>query len=415
MSKWILIDRKCLSPLLLVLSLCLWIGEGLSAREPYRVQLLVGVESALVDAPNLVDLKRDLTTAAIQELIPIYTPTTLLNLNIDLRGLNLIGSFAANSTTLNVEFPNLGISASFTGSTRDESWALFRDYIRDAGARSKLLKAYARYSPIDIIAGNPNSLMALMADADYLLSGYEQLGECHTSCGRAHCGVSQYQVKAGFLRGFSQGYDTSSFSLPLRYSFSPNRKIDLLWDLPITYNRNGGASSLAASMGSGIRYHVNDRWNLTSLLRLGVGGSLDLCTSGGFLSGGVNSAYDYPTGFGRLSIVNYVGYTHSIDLWLTGINFNYHIHEWIFKNGLIFETPDTFSLFHRNFRLSLIFTDTLFTGDKLYIEHYDEVGVRVTMNSCLNGRKRSCLAWGVNYQFGEKKYHGYSVNLLYQF
>lgn len=136
------------------------IAIGLAAREPFDAVLTVSGVSAKVSAPNLVDLKRDLKGENIEALIPIYTPTSALDLNINLRGINVISSFAANSTELVVSIPEAGISTSFDGGSRDQSIALFKQFIRDGGNKNgALLKAYAKYSPIDPIAGNPNSLL----------------------------------------------------------------------------------------------------------------------------------------------------------------------------------------------------------------------------------------------------------------
>ncbi len=394
--------------------LFLFLFSALAAREPYRVKITVDAESATVNDPNLVDLKRDLRTTAIQKLIPIYTPVSPVSFDINLRGLLADASFAANSTTLVVSIPQAGITASFTGSTRDESVALFKEYLRDGGAKGRLLRAYARYSPIDPIAGNPNSLMARMAESDYQLGYLTPFEGCDCSC------MSQpvrhlFQGGMDLGRAFSEGFDTSTFHFPLRYSYSPCRTWALIFDIPLTYNRNGGASSLFSSLGLGFRYPLTARWSLTPVVRFGAGGTLDLCTSGSFLSAGLTSVYNYKAGNYVLGLTNYASYMTSTNLWLTGINFSYKLHEFIFKNGLSLTSCQGINFCGRPLNLRVTFEDTCFTKDKLYIMHYDEVGVSLVancLNSCLN---YDCLIFGVSYQFGEKDYSGYFINLAYQF
>lgn len=392
------------------------IGNYTLAREPYHVDLTVDSTTAKVSAPNLVDLKRNLRTSAIEDLIPIYTPNSPLSLDINLRGILALASFAANSTTLVVEIPNAGITETFTGATRDDSVALFKDYILDAGAKHKLLKAYARHSPIDPIAGNPNSLMANMAEADYLLGRLYPQSGCNC-CLYSQPVLHEFQSGTSFVRGFSKGYETSSATLPLRYSYSPCRTWALIVDAPLTYNKTGGASSLSGSAGVGFRYPLTCKWSITPVLRVGTGLSLDLATGTLFCSVGATSSYDHKVkpGVVVFSLINYIGYTTSANIWTTGVNWNYNLHNFIFKNGFTFTTCEGVKFYNRVFNAALFFEDTTFTRDRLYIMHYDEVGISI--NTCgLNKRiSWDSLTLGLSYQFGERDYYGYRFNVFYQF
>lgn len=272
---------------------CLLLSSAmdLNAREPYEAIITVDGATATVFAPNLVDLKRDLSTPEIKELIPFYIPDSAVSFDIDVRGIEAFTSFAENSTTLVVDIPQANILETFTGSTREESLALFKDFIRDAGNHHELLKAYARYSPIDPIAGNPNSLMAQMGQADYLIGHLSPLSGCN--CGwRAQPIVNQVQIGSYIGRSFAGGFDTTSITIPLRYSYSWDLNRAFIIDAPLTYLRNGGASSLVGSLGIGFRLHILNHWSLTPIVRCGGGGSLDLCTSGAFVSAGITSVFD---------------------------------------------------------------------------------------------------------------------------
>lgn len=253
-----------------------------------------------------------------------------------------------------------------------------------------------------------------MAQADYLTGNLSPLSGCN--CGwSAQPIVHQFQV--GFLaaRGFSKGFDTTSVILPLRYSYSPDLNWALIVDAPFTYNRNGGASSVFGSLGLGVRLPITCKWSLTPIVRVGAGGSLDLCTSGSFFSAGVTSVYQYKMDNVVLDITNYAGYTTSTNLWLTGVNFNYRLQTYIFKNGLTLKTCNAFTFCNRPLNFSVSFVDTLFSRNRLYIRHYDEIGLSVIasgINPCLD---YDCLTLGFAYQFGEKNFKGYCLNLTYQF
>lgn len=402
---------KILSPLTFILLL---LNVYIQGHEPYQANVTVNSASAHVSAPNLVDLTRDLKTTSLELLIPFYTPISPVSIDIDLRGIDALTAFQANSTTLDVEIPQLGIAESFTGATRDDSLKLFKDFIRDAGNHHELLRAYAKFSPIDPIAGNPNSLMAQMGQADYLLGHLSPLSGC--DCGwNAQPIVHQFQVGTYVGRAFSHEFDTTTVTLPLRYSYSPDLHWAFILDAPITYNRNGGASSIFSSLGVGLRVPIISEWSLTPTLRFGAGGSLDLCTSGSFVLAGLVSDYHYKFFNYVFSLTNYAGYISSTNLWLTGVNFNYHLHNYIFKNGISLTTCQALCLCQRPVNFSFSFIDSYFTKDPLYIRHYDEVGFSIIINGINPYLNYDCLILGFAYQFGQKNYKGYYFNLAYQF
>lgn len=387
---------------------------SLQARQPYHATVTVGVAKETVSAPNLVDLKRDLKTSNLQKAIPFYTPNTPATLNFNIRGIIALAAFPADSSTLLVQIPQAGITQAFTGATRDDSLTLFKDFIRDGGTHHKILKAYARFSPIDPIAGNPNSLQSQMAQADFLLGHLSPLSGCDCNW-TAQPIVHQYQTGLYAGRAFSKGFDTTVVTLPLRYSFSPNLKWAFILDAPLTYLRNGGASSVVGSLGTGFRIPILNEWSLTSIVRFGFGGTLDLCTSGCFASTGVTSVYNYKISDAVLTMTNYAGYSTSTNFWLSGVNFNYHLHNFIFKNGLSVTTCKGYVFCNRPINLSLSFVDTYFARERLFIRHYDEVGVSLIANQLIPYFNYDCLSLALSYQFGQKRYKGYFFNLTYQF
>lgn len=393
----------------------LLICQCLSAREPFHACVTVDLERVCVSAPNLVDLNRSLRTSGIQELDPLYTPTSALSIGFNIRGLEALTFFAENSTTLNVFIPNANITESFTGSTRDESLTLFKDFIKEGRSLKRLLKAYARYSPIDPIAGNPNSLMAQMGEADYLLGHLSPLAGCDCSFS-AQPILHQFQAGLNGGRAFTDGYDTTVVTLPLRYSYSPDGNWAVILDAPLTYLRNGGASSIVSSLGMGLRVPLTRDWSVTSIFRFGSGGSMDLCTTGNFASAGLTSVFNYPVCDYVVSLTNYGGYITSVNFWLTGLNYNYHMQKGIFKNGLSVSTCNGgFTFLNRPLNFRLGFEDTYITGGGLFINHYDQVQVALFttgINPCLN---YDCLEMTFSYQWGERSYKSYNFGLAYQF
>lgn len=388
--------------------------QSLYGREPYQAVVIVNTDQVTVNAPNLTDLRRDLRGQSLEILAPTYNPTSPVNININLRGLLAEISFAANSTILNVNIPNAGITTSFDGGTRDQSIALFKQYLTEVKSVPKLLKAYAKYSPIDPIAGNPNSLIAQMAQADFLMSVLSPKSGC-SNCWSTQPIVHQFQAGTYASRAFSHGYDTTSVTLPLRYSYSPNHRFAIILDAPFTYNRNGGASSVYGSLGMGLKLPVTNNWSLTATYRIGSGGSIDLVCSGNFVSCGLINVYNQKIGNNVLTLTNYVGFFTSTNLWLGGVNFNYHLQKTIFKNGLSFTTCKGMTILNREVTVKASIVDTYFKGNRFYIRHFDEVSVALItthINPCL---KFDCLSLAFAYQFGDKSYKSYALNMTYQF
>lgn len=389
-------------------------NENLCSYEPYQAILASNTAKAKISEPNLVDLSRSLKTNAIESILPLYTPTTPILIDINLRGIISRTSFPKNSTTLFVEIPQAGISKTFTGATRDDSIQLYKDYIRDGGKKHRLLKAYAKYSPIDPIAGNPNSLMAQMAQADYLTETPSPLNEWNP-CINSQLAIHQFQLGMNPGRAFSKKFDTTIVTLPIRYSYSSRNGTTFILDAPFTYNRNGGASSAFGSLALALRTSPIRNWSLTSIFRAGSGGSFDLCTSGCFISTGFMSVLNYQVNECLIKMTNYVGYVASVNLWLTGINFNYHLNNYIFKNGLSISSRDLFYICNKPLSLKLSFVDTYFSGNALYINHYDEISFSLFMTSLNPYANEDCLSVGFSYQFGKKDYKGYFLNITYQY
>jgi hypothetical protein len=400
--------------LALLTALCFAVPFHIHAREPYHATVVVNNDSATVSAPNLVDLKRELSSASIQELIPSYTPVSQAGIGINLRGIDAITFFPAGSTTLFVTIPQANITQSFTGATRDDSITLFKDFVRDAGSKKRLLRAYARYSPIDPIAGNPNSLMAQMGQADYLLGTLSPFSGC-CCCWNAQPILHQFQVGLNTERYFCEGFDGTSLTLPLSYSYSPDRSWAFILDAPFTYNRNRGASSAFGSLGVGLRCPVTETWSLTPVLRLGAGGTLDLCTSGAFFSAGVTSAYAVKISNYVFTLIDYVGYIASTNLWLTGVNFNYRLQNYTVKYGFTLTSCEGWCCcgIPLNFSLSLI--DTYFTRRHLFMNQYEEIGLSLIGSHLNPYLEWDCLIGGFAFRFGDQGYHAYAFNLAYQF
>lgn len=410
-----MLSRKSVKRLVsTVLSIFTIFSLNIEAREPYHADVTVGADTERVSAPNIVNLVQELREADLEALFATYTPTSAAGINFNLRGLDAIAFFAAGSTTLTVSFPVLGEVETFTGSTRDESLKLYQEFIRNNGTRPRhVLQAYAKYTAIDPIAGNPNALLEQMGQADYLLANLTPMSGCECSLS-AQPITHLFQAGAIAGRAFADGFDTTFVNIPLRYSYSFDNNA-LIIDIPATLLENGEAWSFYTSLGLGLRMPITNDWSLTSTVRWSVGGSVDLSTAGSFVATGLLSNYNFKICDYVLTVTDYVGYYTSTPLHLGGINFDYHLYNFVTKNGFSLKTCEGLKICGKPFNWALQFTDSYYFGNHLFIRHFDEVGITINtsgINPCLDF---DSMALGFSYQFGEHGYHGYYFDFAYQF
>ncbi len=401
---------------LFLLLLCFHVMP-LHSREPYSAKITVDHESVKESATNVLGLSQELHSSSIQKLIPIYTPTSAVSFLLNLRGITADASFAANSTTLVFTIPQLDITQTFTGVTRDDSVTLFKDYITSTVQQQNkhFLQAHARLTPIDPIAGNPNSLQAQMAQSDFMMGRLTPFSGC-SDCWEAQPVTHLFQGDFNFSRVFAGGFDSAAYSLPHRYSYSPKGTWALVVDVPLSIIYVGGAYAITGSAGLGFRFPITHSWSLTPTLRFGSGGSVDLNCGGNFIAPGLTSAFNWRLSpYLVLSLMDSVGYYSSTNFWLGGINLNYRLHNTVFKNGLFLTTCKGFCLCGRELNGSVWAIDSYFAGNKLFIRHYGEVGISLLTTRLLPWLEYDCLSLGAAYQFGNHRFHGYTLNLAYQF
>ena len=213
--------KNIFSFLILMAVVCSGIVEG---RQPFHGLIDVSGTTARVSAPNIGTLTNDLRTSALEELIPIYTPTSAVTIGINLRGIPVITGFRSELHCINSKYSEVRHQHLISGSTRDESVLLLKEYLKSTtNGTKRLFRGFAKYSPIDPIAGNPNSLMGLMSQGDYLLGNLSPLSGCDCSWS-AQPIRHQFQVGLNVGRGLVSGYETTCVNIPLRYSYSPNRR-----------------------------------------------------------------------------------------------------------------------------------------------------------------------------------------------
>ena len=360
---------------------------------------------------SVEDVFAALTNAKFSSINPAYTGVQAAQVNIDYRGLPIITTYpTAGSPLLVLNIPSLGITQTFNGGTRDASQDLLKEYFKRNidNILGRLSKDLAKNSPVDPIAGNPNSLMSQLVMQDFN-SGFTGFAT------NIKGGESANLIGVGFGLGqFRQGGITSrSYTLPLSYTFrndlDPRRQI--AFRLPITLTDSDGSKGYYVGLGGSYRFPVNDHWALMPAVNYALAGSPDLGSLAGIASASLTSSYIIAFDTFDLAIGNMVGYYKAMKAKSGNYGYDPGISNTVLRDGVMFSHPVTIGGSTMSIEYSLI--DTHFFGDALYVDHFDEIGISLGTNKRATSA-RTYFRSGASFLFSPKS-KGFNLTLGYWF
>jgi hypothetical protein len=396
--------RKCWPCGILGLA-CLLLGHTLGnaiAKELFQVTLesptLNDGISETVSFKDAQDAANQLDSGNLTKIFPGYNETVPISGNFTVRGLQATAFFNENSSLLFLDIPCAGINDKEFGTasgSRNESVHEMKDFLTSAGGEQKdILKCFVSDTPIDPVAGNPNSLMAKMASADYAVGIRTDAGEDNLSSVGGEIGYSK-----------AQGYETKYISLPLNYVLTIPKQSGppyaFILDMPLRYVDLEGADIFDGSLGLGFRAPILNRWSLTPVVRAGLVGSTNTGSVQSIYSGSTTSRFDFYVGDLRLSVNNMVGYFHTGKISGGDFSQDYDVENVIFRNGLSAEGSLDFTLFDDPTSWEIQYIDTRITGDDWYNNWYDEIVVSVGTRQRATRMKWQDLRVATRYTFGD--------------
>jgi hypothetical protein len=328
-----------------------------------------------------------------------------------------------------------------TAEARRDTLAQLKEFLKKSGKLSILLTQLARWSPTDPLAGNPDSLFSrrMRGDFDYgFTNKVSQIWGCGTSAfnftndapiqvaavggvsdifaeaqARAAALQAQNELGMGLLAstttakvaasGTQPGGElvTNAATLPFSYTVKldsdPRKKIR--FDLPLTYMETEGAVSYSTGFGVAYTHPLTDDWSLTPGVGVGATGSEDLGAAGGVAAGSLTSAYTWLLGGFALSLGNAVGYYESVPIEIGDVKAEADIANTVFTNGVLFTGPN--SLIAKNLVMEYSLVDTRITGDEVYADNYQEVGVALGYIRTTMGVIDSYTKLGLSYLVGD--------------
>lgn len=405
---------------LLATALSLSLPQGLWAADLFNLNLTVNQGTASEQTGStsfstVEQLFNQLDSAGLTQVANTYKSTADATALIDYRGLGMTINAVGKDVTLKI--PGVISDQVFnTGATRDDNLNQLEDFFkRDGGAiLSAIQKKLAATSPVDPIAGNPNSLQSTM-----VASGFDQSFTAFASNVKAVPGSgAQASDNSGLVAlglrfgSYSQnGLRSDSVTLPLSYTyrgFGEGRQLS--FNLPITVGQVGSAKVVQGGLGVAYRHPVNENWALTPAASLGAAGSIDLGSAAAMTSYSLTSQYTIPLDEYEFSIGNMIGRYETLKIQTKDYSYDPGISNMIYRNGVM--VSKRVDLGGKPMALEFSVINTVFTGSELYNKWTNEYGM--TIGTRKGSDLPSYLRAGISLLQGQKS-HGVSFNVGYWF
>lgn len=344
------------------------------ARDNIEIGYNVDGQTGQRGFSSVQDITNALSDNALNNVSGSYTPNSPATANINLRGVQGVASFAANSTALRVQIPVAGFDRTFQGATRGDSGREFQRCIEGkgygcSGYLNSILRAGVHSSPIDPVAGGPNSALTQLAVTDFNAAAT-------AFSGRGGSGTFGIGARIG---GFTAaGYDSYNVTIPIDATWRISDRDSVSFDLPLAYTDSGGATSYAANGGVLYRRRVTDDWQLQFSGRVGAAGSIELGAGSGVYGLGAVSTFRFALSDSwRMTVVNAINYVSTFPASIGSISVNYDVANTVFRNGVIINRDLDYQLAGFPLSVSAYAVDTRFAGSPVYIRNFQEFGVYV--------------------------------------
>lgn len=355
------------------------------ARDLFIADMEVDDETVFQGTDKIFKVVDFFDDSSLEGFFPDYTPNSGVFARVDLRGLGVEVEYLPNSTVLIFRVPAAGLEVRFEGATRNESQEQFEDWLKGNfesaaapdGKLTRLLQLLIEFSPVDPVAGNPNSLQTRM-----FLSDFDAgiTGPFISPSGRIE-GIRNQFTFGGEFGFFNAGpFDGQVVNVPINYKWNLKRwpKLSVIFDFPVTLTRTETAWSYMASFGTGVQYRPTRWWSLTPMARIGGVGSLDVGALAVLVSGSLTNYFQYNRGSTHLGFATLGGISTSIDgIKIKGYDLSYELTNYVLRNGVDLGQKLDFTVFNNPAALKLFFNFTQYWGNNLYLDSFYDMGVGI--------------------------------------
>lgn len=242
---------------------------------------------------------------------------------------------------------------------------------------TEINKAAVANTGFDPVAGNPNSLMATM------------VGSIHGLTNTSITGTNQQDIDNQWDVGIRYGsqtvgdMDVTTLHLPIAYTFKldwfPGHRLQ--FRLPITHTEiNSETNNYSLQLGFGWTIPVIEGLEVTPAIDYGIAGSGELLTAGVLRALSLTTRYDFSVYGQQFTLTNSLAKIDSVRFEFddddddTGMTetyvIDYDLSNKAMTNGVAWHVALPWKL-----ATQVYIRDTRFSGDKLYSEKNNELGV----------------------------------------
>lgn len=385
----------------------------ISCDKSYALRVDVGtsVGQTICDSTTFafIDSLQSLSTSNVS-----YTNTSAAAIYGKFNDVNMTFSYAANSTTLNYSFVELGLTGSFTGTTRDQSQDQFEDFIKKNGVIGQVMNYQALHSltsPITGVGGLIPTTIASDFNASFnssptAVAGPNTQGSSSNNLIGVGLGYGSYSVD-----GTSDRVSTTNIpvSYTIRNEIDPRRQLS--FHLPITLVEIGTSKTVHTGLGMSYRFPVSDNWTLVPAGKYSAVASADRATVSTLYSASIASNYVIPLSGFDVAIGNMLGYYKTGKFNAGDYSFNPDIANVAMRNGVMLSHAVELG---KKMTMEYSLIDTRYiSGDKPYLDEFQEIGITIGTNKGASDA-RSFLRGGLSYFHGTGT-NGFNANIGYWF
>lgn len=348
--------------------------------------------------------------AKLNSIFNSYSGTEIVSSTLNFRGLPMNIAFPVNGgTQLTFNIPELGINQSFQGATRDESQAMLKDFLKNnADLLNQVSKKLVKVSPVDPIAGNPNSLMSRSVQSDAQMMWYGSNSNFGRSTEATEGGSSnRFGIGINYARmisevtGNAKEMESDAFTLPLSYSHQfEEANHELIINMPLGYTDTDGAKTYDGSFSIFYRRPILSNWVVSFTGSGRATGSSDLAGGSMMASAAIGSSYVWSGENWGLTMGNMLGYYTALRMKIDNTSINPDIANTVFRNGLLYSLDSSWQLAGDPLSWEVYLVDTRFTGTDLFSNYQDEVGFTLGTRRPMHS-KESDLRAGFSFTKGE--------------
>jgi hypothetical protein len=377
-----------------LLAVVLYVPAAASADDLFGITASSSTTTVKAGSSSLIGLVENLSNTNNQ-----FTPLQNQNFNSSLNYAGIKNAFLINQSfdtadhrIINFQVPSVGINQTFSSANGSLSTQI-RDYLKKDGLAdlSAFQAVVDQQSAAGVVDGNPLAATALLADAGYHEfalhpSPFDLNGKTFSTDG-GHV-VNRVWAEGGVLD--AGGTSGSYVNLTLATELHFNDVLGLSFTTPLRYQTLHSADIFMGGEVVGlpitIPFGKNSPvyWQITPAGHAAMVGSQDLVNGGLIYGAQIDSSFNFSVQGLTFTIADEAGWFHGANLDIAGYDFNTHVDQYLFKNGLqvtksfgnfFVDGSGTWSNFLHNTYVNGYFTPEVGVGFKF--GPHDSAGFRI--------------------------------------